>query len=334
MKAVLAAVAASVVGAVAVPVVAVMVLTGPPAGPVAAAMAHAGSSSTVSCALPVGQVKSPAITAGRLSEKQVTDLAIAAGWRGADVAIAVAVARAESDWKPTATLLNTNGSTDHGLWQINSVHAAILAAGNWRDPADNAAMAFKVWKESGGRWRPWVTYNTGSYRKFLHATASPAPAAGCTPQIGDGTGSCKIVKGNWPNGQIPAGALCTIKFDKRHKLRADAANALVRLNVAYRAHFGHNLCFTDSYRSLDAQISVRARKGNLAAIPGTSNHGWGLAIDGCEFGGRPWIVGSDLDVWMHENAPKYGWVHPGWAEPHGSKPEPWHWGYLDGVHAP
>ncbi len=29
--------------------------------------------------------------------------------------------------------------------------------------------------------------------------------------------------------------------------------------------------------------------------------------------------------WLTANASSYGWVHPGWAQPGGSKPEPWHW---------
>ena len=318
-------------GAVLVPVVVISTLMSTPPPPVPA-LKLAGASS--GCVVPVAMPKIPT-SAGALTEAQVTKLAIGAGWRGDDVAIAVAVARAESAWRPTATLLNTNGSTDHGLFQINSVHAAILASGNWRDPADNARMAYTVWKQShGGSWQPWVTYKTGSYRKFLRSTPAVAPAAGCTPQIGDGTGACKVVKGNWPNGQIPASALCVVKFDKRHRLRADSANALVRLNTAYRAQFGHNLCFTDSYRSLDVQKSLAVRKPGLAAVPGTSNHGWGLAIDLCLPGVRPFEVGTPEDRWMNEFGPKYGWVLPTWARPGGSRPENWHRGFLDGVHTP
>jgi hypothetical protein len=28
---------------------------------------------------------------------------------------------------------------------------------------------------------------------------------------------------------------------------------------------------------------------------------------------------------MQANAPRFGWVHPSWAEQTGSKPEAWHW---------
>ncbi len=31
---------------------------------------------------------------------------------------------------------------------------------------------------------------------------------------------------------------------------------------------------------------------------------------------------------LKANAPRYGWHHPTWAEPDGSRPEPWHWEYV------
>jgi len=81
-------------------------------------------------------------------------------------------------------------------------------------------------------------------------------------------------------------------------------------------------CITDSYRSYDAQVDVYDRKPGLAAVPGTSEHGWGLALDvGCganSFGGA-------LYEWLDDNADDYGWDNPDWARPSGSTPEPWHW---------
>lgn len=323
VAAALASAAALVVGAI---VLLTMLVPGPPSAPLA-------GSSSASCVL------TPTVPASD-GAGRVAAWAVRAGFRGPDVQIAVAVARAESDWNPKATNNNTNRSTDFGLMQINSIHASILAAGTWSDPQDNMIMAHKVFLGSGGRWTPWVTFNTGAYRKFMtDLPAAAAPPADCTPEAPKSVaGSCSMKHraefATFKNGQIPQSALCTVSFDTRHHLRADAANALVALNVAYRQQFGHNLCFTDSYRSLAAQISVKARKGFLAATPGTSNHGWGLAIDACLPGVKPWILGNADDVWMHKNAPKFGWVHPGWAEPSGSKPEPWHWGFKDGVHAP
>jgi len=109
--------------------------------------------------------------------------AAAAGFPADQLDMAVAIAGAESGYSPTATNHNTNGSTDYGFWQINSVHAALLNDHNWRDPAQNAAMALAVWTAAGGSWNPWSTFISGSYRKYLPAgsTTPPSAAAPCLP---------------------------------------------------------------------------------------------------------------------------------------------------------
>lgn len=110
-----------------------------------------------------------------LSAQQIAGAASAAGFSGSNLTIAVAVALAESGGNPNAINNNTNGSTDYGLWQINTVHGSLLNQGNKFDPTDNAKMAYVVWKGSG--WSAWTTYNTGAYRAFMGkaALASGSP---------------------------------------------------------------------------------------------------------------------------------------------------------------
>lgn len=108
-------------------------------------------------------VQAPAV----LDAKAVAQIAYAAGWRGGDLNIAVAIAKAESGWSATAKNENSDGSTDFGLFQINSVHQSILAGGNWADPNDNARMAHQVWEQAGGSWSPWVTYWRGTYKQYM-----------------------------------------------------------------------------------------------------------------------------------------------------------------------
>jgi hypothetical protein len=131
----------------------------------------------------------------------------------------------------------------------------------------------------------------------------------------------------YANGRIPLGELCRLPFAKGHRLRADAAVALARLNTAYAAAFHDGLCLTDSYRSYASQVSVAARKPRLAARPGTSEHGLGLAADLCEGAAVP---GARQHAWLLARAPAFGWDNPKWARPHGSRPEPWHWEYVAG----
>lgn len=267
-----------------------------------------------------GQDCSVAVPTGGLDAAAVGAHAYRAGFRGGDIDIAVAVARAESGWNAKATNRNSNDSVDYGLFQINSIHQAILAGGNWADPGDNTAMAFKVWTDAGKSWGPWVTYWSGAYRQYLTSvTVKPV----CVQPV---VTTCAAPKdlSQYQNGQIPARALCSLWADRSQRLRSDAASRFDALAKAYQIRFGSKPCITDSYRSLAAQVDVYRRKPGLAAIPGTSNHGWGLALDLCGPDGGRWIVGSAYDVWMHQQAGHFGWIHPAWAEPGGSKPEPWH----------
>lgn len=137
-----------------------------------------------------------------------------------------------------------------------------------------------------------------------------------------GTGTGPGAWGGYSNGQIPSEALCPIPWDSTEMLRCDAVAALARLNEGYRARFGHDIAITDSYRSYEQQVATKAAKGYLAAKPGTSNHGWGLALDLAD--GLNSYTSAQYQ-WMRENAPTYGWDNPAWARPNGSKHEPWHW---------
>jgi hypothetical protein len=98
-----------------------------------------------------------------LGDGDIATLARNAGFSGNDVAIAVAVCLAESGGNPLATHINSNGSTDYGLWQINSVHQ--FPVSQLLDPAGNANAAYWVQRDSG--WKAWSTYNSGAYQKYM-----------------------------------------------------------------------------------------------------------------------------------------------------------------------
>jgi hypothetical protein len=129
------------------------------------------------------------------------------------------------------------------------------------------------------------------------------------------------------NGQLPGSILCTL-WDPRFRLRSDAAVALAKLNIAYRQHFGTNICMSGTYRTYGEQVRLKGEKPGLAATPGTSEHGWGLAADLCH---GPDRYGSPQYSWLRDNGAAYGWGNPDWAQPGGSGPmEPWHWEFLAG----
>jgi hypothetical protein len=65
---------------------------------------------------------------------------------------------AESSGQQYAAMHNTDGSTDRGYWQINSVHGAQSTYSAYA----NARSAVQI-SADGSDWSPWVTYNTGAY---------------------------------------------------------------------------------------------------------------------------------------------------------------------------
>lgn len=129
-------------------------------------------------------------------------------------------------------------------------------------------------------------------------------------------------------------------------LRFDAAASWLAVVAEVRAEFGVTLRLTDSYRPYAVQVKifnerydpawtgrgpfgdvrwwggiryVRMR-GASAAVPGTSNHGWGVAVDITALSGFNGITYT----YVAAVAPAHGWNNNA-----GRKiAEPWHWEYV------
>ncbi|MDI6098097.1 M15 family metallopeptidase [Actinoplanes sp. NEAU-A12] len=117
------------------------------------------------------------------------------------------------------------------------------------------------------------------------------------------------------NGKIPEHALGRVG-QTNHKLWAPAAESLNRM-VEDAKRDGVKIGITDSYRPYTEQVDLAKRKGlysqgGLAAKPGTSEHGWGMATD--------LDLDSKAQSWMRKNAGNYGFVE-------NVPREPWHWAY-------
>lgn len=154
--------------------------------------------------------------------------------------------------------------------------------------------------------------------EILESQAAAArKAAGSLKKFADDTEG-------YENGRLAAADLEGLSFAPGESLRRDAAEQLERLDAAYRARFGEHLQIRDSYRSHASQVSVKASRGYLAAVPGYSDHGWGIAVD---INGGVEERSSARHQWLVENAAKFGWVNPEWAQADGRKPEAWHWEY-------
>jgi D-alanyl-D-alanine carboxypeptidase len=117
------------------------------------------------------------------------------------------------------------------------------------------------------------------------------------------------------NGKIPSEALAQVG-STRHKLWAPAAQALNQM-IGDAKKDGVHIGITDSYRPYEEQVDLARRKGlysqgGLAAKPGTSEHGWGMATD--------LDLNAKALTWMKQNGEKYGFEM-------NVPRENWHWAY-------
>ncbi len=108
----------------------------------------------------------------KLTLPQLRELARAAGFPNPDLAAAVAMA--ESAGNSMAVGDVTRGFSI-GLWQINLRAHPEYNAVSLYDPNNNAQAAMKI-SSGGTNWKPWTTFNTGAYKKYL-----PKPAATSEP---------------------------------------------------------------------------------------------------------------------------------------------------------
>lgn len=102
-----------------------------------------------------------------LTPSQIYGYAYRAGFRGADLLTAVAVAIKESGgntqaYNPESAAGTRPGSGSRGLWQIYGTAHPEYNNTLVFDPQANANAAYKVYREAGGRFTPWSTYNNGS----------------------------------------------------------------------------------------------------------------------------------------------------------------------------
>lgn len=143
---------------------------------------------------------------------------------------------------------------------------------------------------------------------------------GSTPAVGSGkaqldTKGVPVELRRHGNGKIPAAALGGIE-GTNHRLWEPAARSAEAMRAAARRD-GVTIGITDSYRTYETQVDLVRRKGlysqgGLAATPGTSDHGWGTALD--------LKLDATAQAWMRENGGRFGFVED-------TPREPWHWGY-------
>ena len=123
------------------------------------------------------------------NQNTLAELWIQAGGSPKLANIMAAIAMAESSGNPQAVDHDSNGSTDYGLWQINSVHDydpnKLL-----NSPLYNAQAAVAVYNSQG--LGAWTTYTNGAYKQFLPVSSkatvqNPITRPGGDPVNPDGS---------------------------------------------------------------------------------------------------------------------------------------------------
>lgn len=132
-------------------------------------------------------------------------------------------------------------------------------------------------------------------------------------------------------------------YDDRTLMRPEAASALEKLFAA-ASEDGYTLCGISGYRSYNRQKEIflsnivsqgKAHTLKYSAVPGTSEHQTGLAIDlSTESQGYKLSTSfseSPEGIWLSKNAHRYGYIirYPkGKADITGYAYEPWHIRYV------
>ena len=147
----------------------------------------------------------------------------------------------------------------------------------------------------------------------------------------------------YENGRLPPEAMTVVSSSGAHECRVarvgSADQAWMALVVAAELD-GIDIEGGWCYRTYDSQVAAWNRRrcyipGNCdgdpyppTAQPGTSLHGWDLAID--VWGASDVILGCSAPelLWLQLNAPRFGWINPEWARCGQPGSEPWHWEYV------
>lgn len=105
------------------------------------------------------------------------------------IVVAIAVAMAESGCNPGAVNVNSGGSEDRGLWQLNSVYHSEVSNACAFQIQCAANAAWKV-SDHGADWNPWSAFANGSWRSHV-GDARAAISGGFSFRLADsGGGTC------------------------------------------------------------------------------------------------------------------------------------------------
>lgn len=164
-----------------------------------------------------------------LTGPQVAQLVVEANFPPADRVTMVAIAKAESGWTVDAiNTANSNGSTDRGLFQINSIHSQYNAQQLLTDPRYNTMAAKAIYDGQG--LKAWSTYNAGAQTPYMNesaqAVANAGGLVGLPPVAGSDPASQTVVYGPPGGEEVRAGKAFPLEFNTP---TADGSIGIIRI---------------------------------------------------------------------------------------------------------
>jgi LAS superfamily LD-carboxypeptidase LdcB len=213
--------------------------------------------------------------------------------------------------------------------------------------------------QEGDKWKSTVRPNDFVKTKTPAYTPEDSPESGRaeitdpsvpndiqSETIGSEANIKTVGVSNYDNGKIPTNKMKKNKYLSK-SLRGDSTYLMAEASDAFdklmdlfdKTNFPgkQKISFTDGYRSYARQEALYEKYGSgRAAKPGTSNHGWGIAVD--MYWGVRTSMFKDSDarpsgfkhpnyVWMLENGKNFGWYNPVALRDDARTDEWWHWEY-------
>ena len=223
---------------------------------------------------------------------------------------------------------NRAGLTDR-YWTKNkttSLYRSVGGSVRIKDiPRNSVVYRDLKLEKKGGQRSGWFFVRTQGSSGWVKSSGLKRSSS--APTGNPGKYSYSDVK-RMANGKIDQRALSTVPWDpEKTLLAAPAAASLTKMNTEFKKKFGKNLTIDLSYRTRSTQDYYWEELGPyVAARPGTSNHGWGTAVDFPET--YDYSFRGKYYKWLKKNSSKYGWIHRKNLEEGSPYAEAWHFEYY------
>lgn len=151
---------------------------------------------------------------------QLAEMLDAAGFPGGTSQLdGLAIIAAESGRDPNAKHVNTDGSTDRGLWQINDKAHPDVSDATAYDPVLSTHAALSISKD-GSDYGPWSTFTGGAYKAHLEAARVALDGAAKLRKI-----QAQLADANTATAKAQAAAIAAQQAEAALQAKIDAAKA-------------------------------------------------------------------------------------------------------------